>query len=182
MKNYTPQPNIVFDLELLPESMLIIFYLFSRPVDWVIRKGQVQHKFSLSDKLIDKCWKQLQQLGLLTKRRVFNKLNPRDNVEWTFHRDKLLQLNANGKDADSEMRSQQNTLTAKRANGKVAASKIAVLPSTDVPTITDGIPNTELTEIMEACTKYSYATITKMYPDMDQTTYRNHKWNYKHSN
>jgi len=131
MKNYTIQPNEIFYLDVSAESMIIILYLNSRSDNWVIYKSQVQSMFGLSDKKIDKCWKELQQLGLITKHRTFNKLEPYKNVTWTFSKNTLTALCANSGNAASK-----NT-NGKDANGVFAASKIAALPNTDVPPITD---------------------------------------------
>lgn len=131
MKNYTIQPNEIFYLSLSPESKLIVLYLNSRPDNWVIYKSQVQSMFELSDKKIDKCWKQLQQLGLITKHRTFNKLEPYKNVTWTFNKNTLTAVCANGKNAASK------SANGNYANGVFAASKIAALPITDFPPITD---------------------------------------------
>jgi hypothetical protein len=113
-------------LNISPESKIIVLYLNSRSDDWVIYKSQVQSMFKLSDKKIDKCWKQLQQLGLITKHRTFNKLEPHKNVTWTFNKNTLTVFCANGKNTNG-----------KDANGVFAASKIAALPNTDVSPITD---------------------------------------------
>jgi hypothetical protein len=131
MKNYTIQPNEIFHLSLSPESKIIILYLNSRPDSWVIYKSQVQSMFELSDKKIDKCWKQLQQLELITKHRTFNKLEPYKNVTWTFNKSMLTAVCANGKNAASK------SANGNYANGASAASKIAALPNTDVSPITD---------------------------------------------
>jgi hypothetical protein len=131
MKNYTIQPNEIFYLNISPESKIIVLYLNSRSDSWIIYKSQIQSMFDLSDKKIDKCWKQLQQLGLITKHRTFNRLEPYKNVTWTFNKNTLTALCANGKNAASK-----NT-NGKDANGVFAASKIAALPNTDVPPITD---------------------------------------------
>ena len=154
MKNYTIQPNEIFYLNISPESKIIVLYLNSRSDDWVIYKSQVQSMFKLSDKKIDKCWKQLQQLELITKHRTFNKLEPHKNVTWTFNKNTLTAFCANGKNAASK-----NT-NGNYANGVFAASKIAALPNTDVPPITDvqqirrdkkyvtTLPTAEITESM----------------------------------
>jgi hypothetical protein len=141
IKNFTPQPNAIFDLDLPPMVKLIILYLNSNSDNWRIYKSQVQSKFEISDKKMDEYWKQLQQLELLTKHRTYNKKNPKDNCVWKFHKNVLTNICANSKNAGSEIRLQQNALPAENT-----ASVIACLPTTNGSPTTNGetIMNDEL--------------------------------------
>ena len=81
MKNYTPQPNAIFDLDLLPESMLIILYLNSRGKNWDVYKDEVRKHLHLGHTRHNNAWKQLIRNKLLIKNKGFGKCDFVLNVD-----------------------------------------------------------------------------------------------------
>ena len=75
LKNYTLQPNAVFDLDLLPESMLIILYLNSRGKNWNVFKEEVRKHLHLGHTRHNNAWKQLIRKKILIKNKGFGKCN-----------------------------------------------------------------------------------------------------------
>lgn len=73
LKNYTLQPNAVFDLDLLPESMLIILYLNSRGKNWNVFKEEVRKHLHLGHTRHNNAWKQLIRKKILIKNKGFGK-------------------------------------------------------------------------------------------------------------
>jgi hypothetical protein len=80
MKNYTPQPNKIFDLEIMCEAKMILLYLNSKPMDWVIYKSEVQKKLELGQTKMNAAWKQLIQAGYIIKTKTFGKVDFALNV------------------------------------------------------------------------------------------------------
>ena len=80
MKNYTIQPNKIFDLKITYEGKLILFYLNSKPMDWVIYKSEVQKTLELGQTKMNAAWKQLIQTGYIIKTKSFGKVDFALNV------------------------------------------------------------------------------------------------------
>jgi hypothetical protein len=71
IKNFTPQPNAIFDLDLLPISKLIILYLYSKGRDWNIIKNEVRKHLHLTHPEINGAWKDLIRKQFLLVKKGF---------------------------------------------------------------------------------------------------------------
>jgi hypothetical protein len=80
MKNYTIQPNKIFDLKIMYEGKLILFYLNSKPMDWVIYKSEVQKTLELGQTKMNAAWKQLIHDGYIIKTKSFGRVDFALNV------------------------------------------------------------------------------------------------------
>ena len=170
MKNYTPQPNAIFDLDLLPESMLIILYLNSRGKNWDVYKDEVRKHLHLGHTRHNNAWKQLIRNKLLIKNKGFGKCDFVLNV-----------------DAVNALMSNDNVTHDNVTHDNVTYVSVRGT-NTDVSTTTDDISNTnwttntDLVEIMETCSKHKFKTITKFYPDMDISTYYLNRMKFRQLN
>jgi hypothetical protein len=120
MKNYTIQPNKIFDLNIMYEGKLILFYLNSKPMDWVIYKSEVQKTLGLGQTKMNAAWKQLIQAGYIIKTKSFGKV------------DFALNVNA--------IRALMSIANATCENATRVSARIPntdVSPNTDIPPITN---------------------------------------------
>ena len=62
------------------EGMLILFYLNSKPMDWIIYKSEVQKTLGLGQTKMNAAWKQLIQAGFIIKTKTFGKVDFALNV------------------------------------------------------------------------------------------------------
>jgi hypothetical protein len=130
MINYTIQPNKVFDLKIMYEGKLILFYLNSKPNDWIIYKSEVRKTLGLGQTKMNAAWRQLIDAGFIIKTKSFGR------VDFALH---VSAINAlmNGESATCE--------SATRVNATCVSARIPITdvsPNTDVTPINDRIQNT----------------------------------------
>jgi hypothetical protein len=82
----TNQPNEIFNLKIRPEAKVIMFYLNSKPDDWIIHKSEVKKALELGQDRMNAAWKQLIEIGFIIKIRSFGK------VDFTLNRDMINHL------------------------------------------------------------------------------------------
>jgi hypothetical protein len=119
MKNYTIQPNKIFDLKIMYEGKLILFYLNSKPNDWIIYKSEVRKTLELGQTKMNAAWKQLIDAGFIIKTKSFGRVDFALNVS-------AINVLMNGESATCE--------SATRVNATCVSARI---PNTDVLPITD---------------------------------------------
>jgi hypothetical protein len=130
MINYTIQPNKIFDLKIMYEGMLILFYLNSKPSDWIIYKSEVRKTLGLGQTKMNAAWKQLIDAGFIIKTKSFGKVDFALNVN---------ALNALMKCEDA------TRVSAKCENATLVSARIPITDAssnTDIPQINDRIENT----------------------------------------
>jgi hypothetical protein len=130
MINYTIQPNKIFDLKIMYEGMLILFYLNSKPNDWIIYKSEVRKTLGLGQTKMNAAWKQLIDAGFIIKTKSFGRV------------DFALNVNA----INALMKCEDVTrVSAKCENATLVSARIPITdasPNTDIPQINDRIENT----------------------------------------
>jgi hypothetical protein len=130
MINYTIQPNKIFDLKIMYEGMLILFYLNSKPSDWIVYKSEVRKTLGLGQTKMNAAWKQLIDAGFIIKTKSFGKVDFALNVN---------ALNALMKCEDA------TRVSAKCESATLVSARVPITdvsPNTDVPPINDRIENT----------------------------------------
>ena len=133
MINYTVQPNKIFNLKIMYEGKLILFYLNSKPDDWIIYKSEVKKTLELGQNRMNAAWKQLIEAGFIIKTKSFGKVDFALNVS-------AINALMNCEDA--------TRVSATRVYATCVSARIPntdVSPITDVPQINDRIQNTGVT-------------------------------------
>jgi len=120
MINYTVQPNKIFNLKIMYEGKLILFYLNSKPDDWIIYKSEVKKTLELGQNRMNAAWKQLIEAGFIIKTKSFGR------VDFTFNKNMINYL--------------MNNDYAKCEN---ATHVLARILNTDISLSTDGQQNTD---------------------------------------
>jgi hypothetical protein len=65
--NYTTIDNRVFDLRMSVEAIGILFYVLSKPDDWVVRKIEIQNRFNLGKDKLTRIFKELEHFGFIVE-------------------------------------------------------------------------------------------------------------------
>jgi len=63
--NYTTIDNRVFDLKMSIEAIGILFYVLSKPDDWVVRKIEIQRRFNIGKDKLTRIFKELEYFGFI---------------------------------------------------------------------------------------------------------------------
>lgn len=112
------------------EGMLILFYLNSKPDDWIIYKSEVRKTLGLGQTKMNAAWKQLIDAGFIIKTKSFGRVDFALNVN---------AINALMKCEDA------TRVSAKCENATLVSARIPITdasPNTDIPQINDRIENT----------------------------------------
>jgi hypothetical protein len=117
------------------EGKLILFYLNSKPDDWIIYKSEVKKTLELGQNRMNAAWKQLIEAGFIIKTKSFGR------VDFTFNKNMINYL-MNNDYAKCENATHVNA-THVNARCENATHVLARILNTDISLSTDGQQNTD---------------------------------------